>query len=65
MEWQPIETAPKDREWILVCQSKNGIIRTARWCETWEHWETGSGAMSYIASVTHWMPLPPAPETEQ
>lgn len=62
-QWQPIETAPRDGSFVLVCQSRNGIIRTAHWADTWDHWAIASGAMSYISGVTHWMPLPAPPAT--
>ena len=62
MEWQPIETAPKDGTWVLVCQGQNNIIRSAKWSIDYDHWEVSSGAMSYIAGVTHWMPLPEPPQ---
>jgi len=60
--WQPIETAQKRYNRILVCQSRNGIIAVAYWNNIYKHWSTGCGAMSYIAEVTHWMPLPKPPE---
>ena len=60
-QWQPIETAPKDYTRTLVCQIENAIIVTARWSNVYSHWSTGAGPMSFIADVTHWMPLPPAP----
>jgi len=59
-EWQPIETAPKDRE-ILVCQSQNSIVRIAKGKNEHGNWRTGSGPMDYIVAVTHWMPLPKPP----
>jgi hypothetical protein len=60
--WQPIETAPKaGYKSILVCQFQNGIVTTACWNPVHSHWSTGAGPMSFIADVTHWMPLPAAP----
>lgn len=64
MEWQPIETAPKDRP-ILVCQKQNGIIKTAHNIDEYGNWKTGSGHMDFIVGVTHWMPLPPPPKVEE
>lgn len=61
-DWQPIETAPKDGTWMVVCQSRNGIIKIARWSDIYKHWSTGITAMCYLAEVSHWMPLPPAPQ---
>lgn len=59
-QWQPIETAPKDRD-ILVCQSRNGIISAARGVNEHGDWKTGIGPMDYLAEATHWMPLPEPP----
>lgn len=60
--WQPIETAPKDRE-ILVYDE--GVILITLWMEDetlgtgwWDH-----GLM--VPAPTHWMPLPPAPSEEK
>jgi len=62
MEWQPIKSAPKSAYTpILVCQSRNGIIRTAVWSVRYTHWSCGHGPMGFIAEVTHWMPLPDPP----
>ena len=83
MEWQPIETAPKDGVIIVYCPSedakfeyfegegeemvddpKPAFIGCAEWCEDEcefvifsFHW------LSYTSQPTHWMPLPPPPET--
>jgi len=72
-EWQPIETAPRDGTRILVhyrsgpytkqCWSANEasrFIRVARWKDgKWILDMPGH----YRTDATHWMPLPPAPET--
>jgi hypothetical protein len=62
-QWMPIETAPKNK-YILVCQSRNGITRVACGTDEYGNWKTGSSIMSYIAEVTHWMPLPTPPNSE-
>lgn len=61
--WQPIDIAPKDKP-ILVCQSQNGIVRTARGVNDRGDWITGPSPMDYIVKITHWMPLPAAPRSE-
>ena len=63
--WQPIETAPKDGIEILTIRS-NGYIAKAVWYDnpfgrTDTVIENASGNWW---SVTHWMPLPPAPENQ-
>ena len=60
-QWQPIETAPKDGAWALVYASgaincayvKHGAIP--------DDWTQPAAPNVYLESVTHWMPLPPAP----
>lgn len=72
MEWQPIETAPKDRDvWLFglaeiwhgstpfECQAQGG------WDPEEWRWMTTTfddrGQILWIAP-THWMPLPAPPE---
>lgn len=70
MEWQSIETAPKDGSWILafdpnILQSEMepGGLVLVRWMltdgpdgEMW-HW----GDTLEMLSPTHWMPTPAPP----
>jgi len=73
MEWQPIETAPRDGREILVWGEYQQVA-TARYSE-WEKrfvasWEDSS-VIEYqgdfgtdyktLATITHWMPLPAPP----
>lgn len=69
--WQPIETAPKDGTRILVA-TKYGI-EVAEWEERAPQWGVvpawiGMGLSTYEEdrelTPTHWMPLPPPPETK-
>lgn len=61
--WQPIETAPRDREEVLLWSASYpdtlivGFHPGGKYGEEWESSETGE---TFIP--THWMPLPPAPE---
>lgn len=72
MEWQPIETAPKDGTPVLLYF--NGWDRpTARptvYVGTWTtdfdgdgEWYIDWGDLTqyHIGPMTHWMPLPPPP----
>jgi len=75
MEWQPIETAPKDGAWILVmggktdedfyCATKeNRRPAVVKFCNEDKDWVMcfwdGNWRTGY-QSPTHWMPLPPPP----
>lgn len=58
--WQPIETAPKDQTRIL-CSYHGNRPFIARWrndfsvfMDDWDSWR----------DATHWMPLPPSPNTQ-
>lgn len=68
-DWQPIETAPKDGEWVLLFspdsiepQSFVGQWRDDDnpWGGSW--WSDYPDAAYPIDSdPSHWMPLPPSP----
>lgn len=60
-EWQPIETAPKDK-WILVWCSNVKSCFVAMWNGEVEDF-VGEAHDLYIDSIdaTHWMPLPEPP----
>jgi hypothetical protein len=67
IEWQPMETAPKDGTEILVWMDGKQII-VARWAEAlafgWADWiETVEGYRLRKNLLTHWMPLPASPRT--
>jgi hypothetical protein len=56
MEWQPIETAPKDGTVIIVYAPD--FFQTAAWAGNgWTN-----AANSWLGDVTHWMPLPEPPK---
>jgi len=64
VEWQPIETAPKDGTVIIVYgrfSPKENVqtvfYQTAAWIDN--KWL--NAANSWLGDVTHWMPLPKAP----
>jgi hypothetical protein len=68
MDWQPIETAPKDGTeidlWSPICKRIPDCKWLDRYATGWftrgdRGWEEISTAM---ISPTHWMPLPAPPE---
>lgn len=63
MDWQPIETAPKN-ERLLLLRQKDGDEWSGTFVGYWSHsrssWMYGIGRR--IPNPTHWMPLPEPPE---
>jgi len=63
-EWQPIETAPKDRTAILAilggCKTPYPIrFKNGEWCNCWD-----GCALVGDDTPTAWQPLPPPPSHE-
>ena len=64
-EWQPIDTAPTDKN-IIMWLEDEGFAVTAKWVEwnpgEWDFliWELDTTASAHCA--THWMPLPSPPK---
>ena len=57
MEWQPIETAPKDGRLILAWEEPEITYRLTFWGNSeWRYYPFG-----VECSPTHWMPLPDPP----
>jgi hypothetical protein len=76
MEWQPIDTAPKDGGIILLYRPTAypwGQITPGKWEDQpyakrpkpfWDIWlKIGSITESRQWEPTHWMPLPPRPSS--
>ena len=67
MQWQPIETAPKDEtEILLFCSA--GPLSDMGLCywrddEQMTGWTWGAG--NRFNNPTHWMPLPAPPDTQR
>jgi hypothetical protein len=65
MEWQPIETAPKDGTQLLVCvlYEVDGDVFSERWVDSfWDgKWLWFPKIISAPLPPTHWTPLPPPP----
>ena len=68
--WQPIETAPKDAELLLLYDEQEESVRAGFWDAVevspaaWTATET-QGLTCGIIKPTHWMPLPDPPSLEQ
>lgn len=64
MQWQPIETAPKDGTRILVWSQEYGGRGplVLFWMD--EHWREPANLLSLRVPPTHWMPIPPPPTGE-
>ena len=62
MEWQPIETAPKDGTWFLGAYDI-GVLPT-RWhvAESYEDFVTPSIMGRPHDTMTDWMPFPDPPK---
>lgn len=60
-EWQPIETAPKDGEMVLlfVPLKHNGKFHMGAYRFDNGHWWTDSH--TFVSNPSHWMPLPKPP----
>lgn len=60
-EWNPIETAPKDGQRLLVWSEWFGTTMIAFWQDFggYKCWEGENGHRKL--KPTHWMPLPKAP----
>ena len=62
MTWQPIETAPKDGDGLILT---NGYIVCCGYWEddiqTWLYHEYPDSYNAYRIYATHWMPLPEKP----
>jgi len=66
-EWATIETAPKDGQDLILYMPWTGFVRTGRYRVRGNnagYWSADFGkTKARIGEPTHWMPLPPPPET--
>ena len=62
MKWQPIETAPKGKNEILIF-FEPGHCDVCCWNTIENDWVNSSSHVP-AGFATHWMPLPPAPEAD-
>ena len=75
MEWQPIETAPKDGTHFLMWSEESDWPEAIRWVDYDEDVQEELGAVGYWAyseevlsemaeaNPTHWMPYEPPKDT--
>lgn len=64
LDWQPIETAPKDGTVVLVCGfgPSGYYVTTAQWDGAWFLFDVAEDRYSAESSGhSHWMPLPKPP----
>lgn len=69
MEWQPIETAPKDGSWFLGFEPRKYFedrFRVWRWVETngFVGFEDAADTNDFDELPTHWMPLTEPPSKQ-
>lgn len=67
MNWQPIETAPKDGRQILAWDGNEAMcVEFTTWVDGTCFWEFAHGKDGHVYGageiLTHWMPLPPPPK---
>lgn len=68
-DWQPIETAPKDKEdgflsKRILLASTSGSMFIGYWCERRGGWHDTSTHAPCFSAPTHWHPLPAPPRVE-
>ena len=63
LQWQPIETAPKDGTEIIVYRPDAGVFGAFYSDECW--FCTYSGEDFSLEPPTHWMHLPPPPALKE
>lgn len=68
-EWQPIETAPRDKTKVLICQNGLGPIIAHQtgagiWVHTFLNHDSPFKVIEAEHAPTHWMPLPLPPGTD-
>jgi hypothetical protein len=66
MQWQPIETAPRDNRARLIWVPESRCVFCVAWREADDEAPAGWGVFGgswrdRIQAPSHWMPLPPPP----
>jgi Protein of unknown function (DUF551) len=64
MEWQPIETAPKDGTWFIAAASNADWMkpRIVRFYDEYDRFPMHDDMRPWSVAPTHWMPLPELPK---
>ena len=62
MEWQPIDTAPKDHKAFLAWCPENNCVYTLHLSRQSGEYENFWRGGKEVYEFTHWMPLPEPPE---
>jgi len=69
-DWQPIETAPKNGDTVLLWREIGGVV-SAFWdcCADFDWWYIDDGKYGPYPlrgpNPTHWMPVPSGPNSKQ
>lgn len=63
MEWQPIETAPKYKDILLIGSGGTQVVGYWDDDDGWVCDYRGKGNFNYV-DATHWMPLPNPPSAQ-
>jgi hypothetical protein len=72
MMWKPIETAPRDGQWVLLCGGDikyrwdgdtipQSVVGQFDGNDGWQFAWYDSGYYGVYETPTHWMPLPQPP----
>jgi hypothetical protein len=62
LQWQPIETAPKDGTSILGWMGEMGGAEVIWWSSDNSGWDRGDYAPGGRPAPTHWAPIPEPPK---
>lgn len=63
-EWQPIETAPKNKAVIACDGSAVGEACLIQYEDNISGWYWASDRSAMLSQPSHWMPLPSPPEAK-
>lgn len=61
LEWKPIESAPRTRQYILAYSPERKMSFQVCWDHEWGYWQMIGGGKCTM-EFTHWSPLPAPPQ---